>query len=66
MEKKSCLKRKKTLESDAVNRGNEFCHPAHDNERQQLQQEKYGNIPHSSRQVYTNTYAYAVKQRTTV
>ena len=29
------MKRNKTLESDAVNHGNKFCHPAHDEEHQQ-------------------------------
>ena len=29
------MKRKKKLESDAVNHGNKFCHPAHHDEHQQ-------------------------------
>ena len=29
------MKRKKTLESDAMNHSNNFCHPAHDDEQQQ-------------------------------
>ena len=29
------MNEKKTLESDAVNHGNNFCHPAHDDEQQQ-------------------------------
>ena len=29
------MKRKKTLESHAVNYSNKFCHPAHDDEQQQ-------------------------------
>ena len=29
------MKRKKTLQSDAVNHGNKFCHPAHDDEQQE-------------------------------
>ena len=36
VERKTCLNtRKIKLESDAVNHGNRFCHPAHDNEQQQ-------------------------------
>ena len=29
------MKRQKTLQSDAVNQSNIFCHPAHDDEQQQ-------------------------------
>ena len=29
------MKRKKKLETDAMNYSNEFCHPAHDDEQQQ-------------------------------
>ena len=55
------MKRKKTLESDAVNHENKFCHPAHDDEQQQQQATAASSSScsnstrHSSRQVYTNT-----------
>ena len=61
-ENKSCLnEKKKTLGSDAVNHGNEFCNPAHDDEHhQQRHQPQYSNTLRSSRQVYTNAYSYVV------
>ena len=61
------VKRKKTLESDAGNHEDKFCHPTHDDEQQQLQQQQqqqYSNTLHSSRQVYTSAYSYVVQQRT--
>ena len=33
------MKRKETLESDAMNHSNNVCHPAHDDEQQHLQQQ---------------------------
>ena len=41
------MKRKKTLESDAMNHSNNFCHPAHDDE-QQPQQQQCSNTQSSS------------------
>ena len=70
IENKLCLnEEKKTLESDATNHSNKFCHPAHDDEQQQLhQQQKINTLQRSSSrstwQVYTNTYSYVVQQRT--
>ena len=53
--------RKKTLESDPMNHSNKICHPAHDDEQQQLQQQEYSNTQSSSRtygryiQIHTRT-----------
>ena len=59
------MKIKKTLESDAVNHGNKFCHPAHDDEqKQQAAAAAATSVLHSSRDVCTNTYSYVVQQRT--
>ena len=37
------MKRKKTLETHAINHSNNFRHPAHDDEQQQQQQQLYSN-----------------------
>ena len=58
------MKRKKTLESDAMNQINKLCHPADDYEQQQQLQQQYSRTLHNSRQVYTNTFSYVVQQRT--
>ena len=63
-------KRKKTLESDAMDNSNKFCHPAHDDEQQQqaaAAEQQYRNILQNSSyrstwQAYTNTYSYIVQQ----
>ena len=62
------MKRKKTPEeSDAMDHSDNFCHPAHDGEQQQLQQQQYSNTLRSSSssrstwQIYANTRtAYSI------
>ena len=51
------MKRKKKLETDAMNYSNEFCHPAHDDEQQQhaaalllQQQQQYSNTQEQQQQ----------------
>ena len=65
------MKRKKTLESDAMNQINKLCHPADDYEQQQQLQQQYSNTLQSSSssrknawQVNRTTYSYIVQQRT--
>ena len=59
------MKRKKTLESDAMNHGNKFCHPTHDDEQQQqqqLQQQQYSStLPGTQQQA--DTYEYILVPR---
>ena len=56
------IKGKETLRSYAVNHGNKLCHPPHDDERQQLQQQQYIK-PQPGTQQQAGIYEYILVRR---
>ena len=56
------IKGKETLRSYAVNHGNKLCHPPHDDERQQLQQQQYIK-PQPGTQQQAGIYEYILERR---